>query len=198
MLSTIAYFTVPTLLLLSAVFVLYDRKIKREIEEKKQAILNGIELVKQSYKQDVEQICQQFNIDVSHASQMYGVANNFFVYHGVSEINIVSFQYRIAAVSSALSAIKNAAADGYDESIIEDCLTQFSQALPMHARGFNIAFYQQELNIIVQLLMLPEPSEDEAASDDDSDDDRGDDSGDDSGASVVKNAPEVTPTERDI
>ena len=166
MLSTIAFFVVPTLLVISVVFVVFDRKVKGDIERKKQAVVKFIDSIKVIFKQDIEKICQTYDISHGERNQLYRIANNFFVFHTVNEINAISFENRMNLVANAVLTIDNEATQGYDKSIIGQTITDFSKALPQNARGFNIAFYQSELNILIQLLELPTPVVDEVDSND--------------------------------
>ncbi|NRA62111.1 MAG: hypothetical protein HRU25_14675 [Psychrobium sp.] len=167
MLSTIAFFAVPTLLIISVVFLVFDRKVKGEIERKKLAVGNFIDSIKVVFKQDIEQICQTYEISHGERNQLYRIANNFFVFHTVNEINAISFENRMNLVANAFLTIDNEATQGYDKNIIGQTITDFAKALPKNARGFNIAFYQSELNVLIQLLELPAPEVDEIDSIDD-------------------------------
>lgn len=164
MLSGLVVTALLMLAVLIVVFLYIDNKNKQKARQLRIRQTEQANAAKSRYKVDVSGIAESMELSVEARSKLLIISNNFFVYQPVNEASLSALVYNLDKLSHLLSALHEDFIALGEESKAADKIDCFVDGLPKSARGYNAAFYDGNLAVLCQLLVITDSTSDNEVS----------------------------------
>ncbi|WP_199609155.1 hypothetical protein [Flocculibacter collagenilyticus] len=132
--------------------VIAKNKEKQKIAEHKANLSRQVGEIRREYKTLLVQLVKTNIIDRHDEGKLYAIANNYFVFQPINEVNIKKFKQCIDSILIAFGLTSNVESLVQDQATMEvtkPLLVGFALKLPMGARNFTASFYNETLPRLV-------------------------------------------------
>jgi tryptophanase len=150
MINYMLFILVPTMMIMSIVYYVYQRKLAVENLKKQDVYARRINVTKASFKTTLELFAMQRIIPPVHVNKVYGIINNYFVDQPITEENMRKLERLANRIAVSVAKEMNMAKSDEDTEWLKKKMLNFAILLPNNSTDYSKAFYSARLKCLLR------------------------------------------------